>query len=235
MAERFYVQVIGANDTVVLTGEEAHHLARVRRIHRGETVQVFDGSGIECEASVREIGKDEVVLTIESRRLVDRELPFLLTLACSPAKGDRLRWLVQKAVELGVTRFIPLLTRRTSEQARGLKVEKMARWVIEVSKQCGRNVLMELSPAILWEQFLPTVSMDSLKMLADPTGVFLNDVLPKEFRGEVTLAVGPEGGFTAEELEFARSCGWIVVSLGPRVLRVETAALALAARMAGGR
>src|SRR5262245_42172021 len=112
MSERFFIDTIGSDETVKLTGEEAHHLARVRRIRRGELVQLFDGSGTEATAEVREIGKEAVTLTIRERCQVNRELPFRLTLACSPAKGERLRWLVEKATELGVSQFIPLLTER---------------------------------------------------------------------------------------------------------------------------
>src|SRR5262249_48596930 len=101
MWERFYVPSIGLDDTVQLTGAEAHHLARVRRIRRGAQILLFDGSGIECVARVRDLGNQVVTLTVESRAMLSRELPFTLTLACSPAKGERFRWLVEKTTELG--------------------------------------------------------------------------------------------------------------------------------------
>ena len=229
MAERFFAPAIGPGDTIRLTDEEAHHLARVRRIRRGERVQIFDGSGIECDAIVREIGRNEVVLSIEIRQQVDRELPFALTLGCSPAKGDRLRWLVEKATELGVTRFVPILTERANEQARGLSAEKTKRWVIEACKQCGRNQLMEVSAVLSWKDFLEACSSAKLRLLASPTGQPLHSIDVAAARSGVAMAVGPEGGFTPEELNLAAQFGWQFVSLGPRTLRVETAALAAVA------
>lgn len=229
MAERFYAPAIGSNDTVVLTGDEAHHLARVRRIRRGERVVVFDGSGIECDAIVREIGRGEVLLGIESRQRVDRELPFSLTLGCSPAKGDRLRWLVEKATELGVSRLVPILTERSSEQARGLHSEKTLRWVIEACKQCGRNVLMEVSDAVAWPDFLASGVSHSVRLIAATTGNSFNSLDGFPRQNGVVIAVGPEGGFTPGELDAAVGLGWQPISLGPRTLRVETAALAMIA------
>jgi 16S rRNA (uracil1498-N3)-methyltransferase len=229
MAERFYSPPIGPDDTVVLTGDEANHLARVRRIRRGERVLVFDGSGIECDAVVREIGRNEVVLSIEARQPVDRELPFSLTLGCSPAKGDRLHWLIEKATELGVSRFVPILTERSSEQARGLRPEKAERWVIEACKQCGRNILMEVSDAVAWPDFLASSNSQSVRLIAAPTGSSLNVLDGFQRQTGIVIAVGPEGGFTPGELDTAVGVGWEPISLGPRTLRVETAALAMVA------
>src|SRR5262245_20614855 len=233
MSERFFVDSIGSNELVRLSGEEAHHLARVRRVRRGELVQIFDGSGIEATAMVRDITKDIVSLAIQERRQVNRELPFRLTLACSPAKGERLRWLVEKATELGVTQFIPLLTQRSSEQARSVRAEKMKRWVIEGAKQCGRNILMELSEPIGWANFLDGFDWAPTRLVAHPSGGPLATVLCLSPLRETVLAVGPEGGFTDEELQVATARGWKLVSLGRRILRVETAAIALVSRVVG--
>jgi 16S rRNA (uracil1498-N3)-methyltransferase len=229
MAERFYVPEIGSSDTVVLTGDEAHHLSRVRRIRHGDHVSVFDGSGFESDAVVREIGRSEVTLSIEVRRSVDRELPYSLTLACSPARGDRMRWLIEKATELGVSRFVPILTERSSEQARGLQLQKTDRWVIEACKQCGRNILMEVSAALTWPEFLAGSPSQSVRMIAAPSGKPLGSLGAISHQNGVVIAVGSEGGFTPEELNAAAILGWQSISLGPRTLRVETAALTMVA------
>jgi 16S rRNA (uracil1498-N3)-methyltransferase len=184
---------------------------------------------------VRDIGHQSVTLTIESRAQVDRELPFALTLACSPAKGERLRWLVEKATELGVTRFVPIITERSSEQARSMRADKTLRWVIEGCKQCGRNVLMSVCEPLGWQQFLQAGWTNTICLLADPTGVPLGSTTALLPHRDMALAVGPEGGFTDEELQAARVHGWTVVSLGPRTLRVETAVVALVARVVGDR
>jgi 16S rRNA (uracil1498-N3)-methyltransferase len=235
MSERFFASPIGDSESVDLTGEEAHHLARVRRIRHGEKVCLFDGSGTECMATVRVIQRDRVTLTIDSRSVVSRELPFQLTLACSPAKGERFRWLVEKATELGVTDFVPLLTHRSSEQARSARADKMDRWVIEGSKQCGRNVLMRVRDPVGWEEFINAHSEVGLRFVADPSGAALGSIHPHAIAQDTVLAVGPEGGFTAEELAAAQARGWKTIRLGKRTLRVETAAIALVARVVGDR
>jgi 16S rRNA (uracil1498-N3)-methyltransferase len=233
MAERFFVPEIGESDLVRLTGDEAHHLARVRRIGRSEQVSLFDGSGTEFDAIVSEITKHEVQLSITNRRRVDRELPFSLTLACSPPKGDRFRWLVEKAVELGVSRFVPLLTERATEQAHGLKADRLRRWVIEASKQCGRNVLMQVTDGAPWTDFLKS-ACSGIHILAHPLGE-PSAQRPRATPGtQMAIAVGPEGGFADRELREARERDWITVSLGPRILRIETAALAMVARVSLG-
>jgi 16S rRNA (uracil1498-N3)-methyltransferase len=235
MSERFYVTPLRPGETVELTGAEAHHLARVRRIRGGTRVQLFDGSGTECSAIVREIAHQSVTLTVETRVEVNREMPFALTLACSPAKGERLRWLVEKATELGVSQFVPIITARSSEQARSMRAAKTARWVIEASKQCGRNVLMTVREPLGWDQFLDTVSSNTIRVLADPTGVPLSSMMARPPNQEIALAVGPEGGFTDDELLAARKRDWTIVSLSQRILRVETAVVALVARVVGDR
>ena len=275
MADRFFVPELDPAGPIRMTGEEAHHLAHVRRIGRGARVSLFDGSGAEWDAVVEQVGKRDVTLSVAGRQLVDRELPFTLTLACAPPKGDRLRWLVEKATELGVTRFVPLRTDRTEQRVRGVKAEKMRRWVIEACKQCGRNVLMELSDPVPWPKFVESLPPALLRFLAHPleqnsgphtsltrkrgefgsvdemTQAPLQESLPwnrgaggppavssidkaggppaPRLTSGVVIAVGPEGGFTDVEVELARQRGWSIVDLGPRALRIETAALALVA------
>lgn len=235
MAERFFVPEIGRSATVALTGEEAHHLTRVRRVKVGESVRVFDGCGIECEAAVSEIGKRSVTLTVLNCERVNRELPITLTLACALPKGDRLRWLVEKATELGVTRFVPLLTNRSTEHARGVAESKLRRWVIEASKQCGRNVLMEITASATWPAFLESCAPTCLCLLADSRGATLALPESAQSAGEVAIAIGPEGGFTESERKAARARGWIGVQLGPRTLRIETAAIVMVARIIAAR
>ena len=141
-------------------------------------------------------------------------------------KGDRQRWLVEKAVELGVARLVPLETDRSTVEARG---DKLDRYVIEASKQCGRNRLMAIAPPQTWGEWLATGSAaHARRWIADPTGVpldFVECALPRE----TYAAVGPEGGLTPEELTAARAAGWQIIALGPRILRIETAAISLAA------
>jgi 16S rRNA (uracil1498-N3)-methyltransferase len=211
--------------SVTLAGAEAHHLLHVLRAAPGARVVLFDGTGWEFDAEVTACRRATVELAIIERRTVDRELPQALTLGVPLPKGDRQRWLIEKAVELGVTRLVPLRTARTV--ATGEKgSEKLDRYVIEASKQCGRNRLMEIAASQSWEDWLAAPA-DARRVIADPTGRPLTAT--SELKQPTYAAVGPEGGFTNEELAAARAAGWDLASLGPRILRIETAALALAA------
>jgi 16S rRNA (uracil1498-N3)-methyltransferase len=116
-----------------------------------------------------------------------------------------------------------------------MRAEKMQRWVIEAAKQCGRNVLMEVHDPIDWCDFLDLFAPTPLRLLADPSGVPLSSVICQPPGSDVVLAVGPEGGFTDEELQAAEGGGWTLISLGQRILRVETAGVALIARIVGDR
>ncbi len=197
---------------------------------------LFDGSGSEFSARVEHLGRADARLTVLARHDVHRELPVRLTLGVSLPKGDRQRWLVEKAVELGVTRLVPLETRRGAGHAPADPPAKLRRAVIEASKQCGRNRLMEIAPGEPLATFLQTSSRAAVRWLAHPGGVPLRvalDELPSPTPdGEIALAVGPEGGFADEEVELARTQSWQVVELGGRILRIETAACLLVSNVA---
>jgi 16S rRNA (uracil1498-N3)-methyltransferase len=137
---------------------------------------------------------------------------------------------VEKLTEIGVTAWVPLQTRRSIVQPREAKLDKLQRQVLEASKQCGRNLLLRVEPLMEWQTYLGRADLPATKVLAHPEGGTLPErsSLSVDHSG-IALAVGPEGGWTAEEVEEARSRGWQVVCLGPRLLRVETAAVVLAA------
>lgn len=227
MSERFYVSSPLGPGPVVLEGAEAHHLAAVCRLRAGDAVCLFNGDGHEYPASVIEVSKRAVTLDVLGVESPPRELPFRLEVAAPLPKGDRAQFLIEKLTELGVTRFVPLLTRRSVVQPRESTQEKLARWVIEASKQCGRNVLMEIGVPADWGEYCRRGDLPKMRLVAHPGGEDAKSDKGEE--REVAVAVGPEGGFTEEEIEMARSAGWRVIGLGPRVLRVETAALVLVA------
>ena len=231
MSERFYVDRTIDLPHVVLRGDEARHLSQVMRAKGGEQVTLFDGSGAEFAARVTQVKKNEVELEIAERRELSRELPFELTMAVALPKGERQKWLVEKLTELGVTRLVPLITERGVAQPVEAALDRLRRGVIEASKQCGRNQLMEVAEALSVEQLLTSVDARGKLLLADPSGEPLTDS-SGDRRDDLTAAVGPEGGFSPGEIAAARAAEWQVVSLGKRVLRVETAAIALAAAAA---
>jgi len=229
---RFFVENVGERTRLELPEHEGHHLVHVLRLGVGERVTLFDGTGTEYEAAVESIDRGKVRVRIEGRRDVCRELPFELTLACPAPAGERLRWLIEKATELGVSKFQPLIAAHSTPRAANLSADKLRRWVIEASKQCGRNVLMSIAAPLHWQQFAETVPSDTIRLIAHPDGTPWRKLEPIRAPQSVAIAVGPEGGWTEQELQSADRHGWIRVALGPRVLRLETAAIALAACVA---
>jgi 16S rRNA (uracil1498-N3)-methyltransferase len=230
MADRYFVDEPISADHATLTGQEAHHLIHVMRAAPGTTVTLFDGHGDEFAATIERVGRSDVALSITSRQSVNRELPFQLTLGVAIPKGDRQKWLVEKAVELGVTRIVPLRTQRGVAQPVEQALVRLRKSVIEASKQCGRNRLLQIDEPQSWPDFVASTA--SCRLLAHPgTGKHLRSILT-EHTGDVCVAVGPEGGFADDEVDMAIAAGWHAVELGPRILRIETAALLLAAVLA---
>lgn len=226
MAERFHVNRELGLGPVTITGPEAHHLAAVCRLRPGDAVRLFNGDGREYPGRITDVSKRDVTVEVLSIDAPRRELPFALHIASALPKGDRASVLVEKLTELGVTRFTILSTQRSVVVPRDAKVEKLQRQVIEASKQCGRNVLMEVESPRSWADFIRDSALPHRRLIAHPGG---GTILP--IREDIVAAIGPEGGFTEEEVRLATDAGWGTVGLGPRILRVETAALALAVRL----
>ncbi|NUQ62991.1 MAG: 16S rRNA (uracil(1498)-N(3))-methyltransferase [Pirellulales bacterium] len=229
MADRYFVEAPIQGDRVLLGGAESHHLLHVMRARPGTEVVLFDGSGVEFLARVERTERSQVELAVLERREIDRELPIVVTLGVSLPKGDRQKWLVEKAVELGLRRLVPLTTARSVAQPVDNALERLRRSVVEASKQCARNRLMEIGPPQHWNQFVLGAGVESPRWLAHPArgNSAFGAVLRSSATEEVCLAVGPEGGFTSEEVAMATAAGWQTVDLGPRILRVETAAILL--------
>jgi len=230
MSQRYFVETPISEDRVVLRGAEAHHLIHVMRARPGARVVLFDGSGLEFAARLTRVGRTRVELEIVSRSRADRELPVQLELAVALPKADRRRWLVEKATELGVRRIIPLRTNRSMAQPAQQALQRLHRAVIEASKQCGRNVLMQITEPRDWSDFVAETRAQPCRLLADAHCTDPPAKLPLEQPAErILMAVGPEGGLTADEVALATAAGWRPLGLGPRVLRVETAAILLTA------
>jgi 16S rRNA (uracil1498-N3)-methyltransferase len=235
MADRFFVSRPIVGPVATLDGSEAHHLIHVLRAKPGLLVTLFDGHGAEFGARVERVGRKAVELTVAERRESNRELSLRVTLGVALPKQDRQRFLVEKAVELGVTRLVPLLTRRSVSQPSVEAVERLGRFVIEASKQCGRNQLMEINSGQSLDEFGRSHGESPVRWLAHPGGTALPaalnaavDAISRTTIDEISLAVGPEGGFADEEVAAMRDAGWQLVDLGGPILRIETAALKLA-------
>jgi len=174
---------------------------------------------------VARLSKSVVLLEILERREINREPRVELTLAVALPKGERQKWLVEKLTELGAARLVPLITERGVAQPVDAAIARLSRAVIEASKQCGRNRLMEIAPP---REALEYFAADALgtKVIAEPGGEPLGSLAPDVT--QLAVAIGPEGGFTPSELKSALESQWRPVSLGRSILRIETAAIAVA-------
>ncbi len=222
---RLYLPVpLRSGHEVTVEGERAHYLRSVLRLRAGAPLTVFDGEGGEFDAEVLAFDRRRVRLRLGAWRDVERESPLRIHLGLAVAKGERMDWAVQKAVELGVAAITPLLTERGNVVLEGERAERRRRhWqavAVAACEQCGRNRV----PAVAPPQPLPAWLPGRRGLVFDPSGASLG-ALP-EPAGELALLIGPEGGLTAAELRLAEAEGFVPVALGPRILRVETAAVA---------
>jgi len=218
-----------------LRGDEARHMLSVVRIRKGENVLLLDGNGVVAEARLEDARRGEAVLVVLSRETVLVEPARRLTLACAVPRSARMDALVEKCGELGVARLMPMVTARSVVDAMERQENHLLRWrriAIETAKQCGRTKLTEMTAVLSFDAALRTTEPGAARMIAslEPNAVSLAAFaagLGKE--QPVQAFIGPEGDFTPEELQAARGAGCVPVSLGPRILRVETAGIALAA------
>lgn len=234
MAARIFVDPSRlADDVVVLADEDHRYLTRVLRLDVGETVLLFDGKSVEAVARITRIGPRALELKIEERRPVEAIDRPHVTLIQALAKGDKLDFVVQKATELGAMRFIPVTTARAVARLDAGQVRTLsrrARWqkiAREASRQSGRLDVPDVEGVTTLATALKAAPKDALKLILweGARQTPLRSALPAEPPQQIVIAVGPEGGFTVEEIEVARAAGFVPVGLGPRILRTETAAL----------
>lgn len=228
MSNRFYVNSPLAPGRVAIAGSEARHMAAVCRLRPGDPVCLFNGDGSEYPGRVAAVTKRLVEVEVAMQNPISRERPTRLIVVSALPKAGRLEFMIEKLTELGVSRFVPLRTERSVVHPAEGRLEKLRRTVIESSKQCGRNVLMSIDPLSDWRAVLNHREWPNDRRIADPTGGNSEPVA-----GDVVIATGPEGGWTSEELSASHAAGWQCISLGARVLRVETAAIAAAVRCVG--
>lgn len=224
MSERFYTSDPLGLGEYTLRGPEAHHLATVRRGRVGDAVTLFNGDGKEYAAIIVDAGKKAVTLLIDRVSAPDRELPHPVVIASAIPKGDRADFMIEKLTELGVTRFLPLITTRSVVQPKS--IDRFQRSVIEASKQSGRNVLMQVDEPRTWPSFLAIASATPKRVILHPA----EDSQGAHVRRDqaVMITIGPEGGFTHEELAQAAAAGFQSFAIGKRIMRIETAAIVAA-------
>jgi 16S rRNA (uracil1498-N3)-methyltransferase len=226
---RFYLDGPLDQPKAMLSGAEAHHLINVLRGAAGDHVVVFDGEGMEAEAEIAAISRRGVELNVLSRRTTPAP-PRPLVVGTAVPKGDRFRWLVEKATELGVARLVPLRTERSIVEPGAGKLSKLRQTMIAACKQCGLSRLMQIERLTPWAEFVAREIAGRCALIGVPGApAFHAGMLSAIPEGPIVLAIGPEGDFTADEVRQAIAAGAQPAGLGPNVLRVETAGIALAA------
>ncbi len=228
MSQRFFLETKIKDGQTTLEGDQAHHALHVMRFGVGDKIVLFDGRGQEHFAVITETGKKRISLTIETTIKSKPKVHRDITVAVALPKGDRQKFLVEKLVELGVRRLIPLKTERSVAVASAKVIERMNRQVVEASKQCGRNFLMTVSAQRSVKELIATNFEHTIRLIADPysSSPLVSAVSNKS--PFVVIAIGPEGGFAEDESIAMSEGGWEPVKLGNSILRIETAAVTAA-------
>jgi 16S rRNA (uracil1498-N3)-methyltransferase len=220
-------QALTLNATIALEQQASHHLARVLRAHIGDEVFLFNGDGGEFVGRISGITKQDV--TVELHMFVDasNESPLSIHLGICISKGDRMDLVMQKATELGVSQITPLLSERSQIKRNKEALEKKLRhWqqvVVSACEQSGRNYVPQVNHVENSIDWFETCDSQA-KLILDPFCDRNTETIQQV--DSVALAIGPEGGFSEQEISCANACGFNGLNLGPRILRTETAPLA---------
>ena len=233
MSDRFFSPRIDGK-SVTLTDAEAHHAIHVVRLKAGDSLQLFDGAGTTADGVVKEVGRRDLTVSVCSKSFREYRLAGRVTVAACLPKGDRLKWMVEKLTEIGVDRFIPLETQRSNAGLSRAKTEKLAMTVIAATKQCRRSWLMEIGEAQTFDDVLNRVDAEESLVMAHPAGAECDVCVPGFQNGSAIILIGPEGGFTAEEVFRAEQKSAVKISWPYGILRTETAAVVMAALVKAG-
>jgi len=217
---------------VTFSGDEAAHAFKVLRLRAGEEVQLSDGGGRLFDAVLTEVSKEQVSAQVKEE-LSSREAPVRITLYQGYPKADKLELIVQKLTELGACRVVPVVMERSvakpDPKDKGKKRERLQRIAQEAAKQCGRGACLEVEEAVTWKQALARIHEHELALMPweDAHDTRLRDVYAERMGlSDLAILIGPEGGISLREAQEAQAQGARCVTLGPRILRTETAAIA---------
>jgi 16S rRNA (uracil1498-N3)-methyltransferase len=230
MIRRFFCEDAAAGvDSVALGPDETRHMRDVLRLGPGDRISLFDGKGREFAARIARLEKRIARIDLLGELPpAAAESPLELTLAVALLKSDKFDLVVQKAVELGVVRIVPLVTRRTELRLRDSekRSERWRRIALEASKQCGRARLAIISEPLDFCDFCAARHERTVLFFSERGGSELGEV---DAEGPLAAVAGPEGGWDDAEIALAREAGFRIVTLGGRILRAETAAVAIPA------
>jgi len=233
MVPRFYLDApLRAGGVCTLPEDSAHHAVHVLRLREGEEVALFNGRGGEFASRIASIQRLTISIDVLEHRSIERESPLRVTLVQGVSAGEKMDSTVRKAVELGVAEVQPVIAARSVARPKGERAEnRRAHWrkvVIAACEQCGRNRVPEVHPLLPTMDFRPAT--DALAILLAPRAKLKFSHAARQAQ-KFVLAAGPEAGFTADEEAALAEAGFVPATLGPRVLRTETAAVAALAAL----
>lgn len=224
---RFFIDGT-ADGRAYIAGADALHIAKALRMRPGEALTLCDGKGTDFDGVLETVTDRQVTVRITASRPSQAEPTLAVTLYQGLPKGDKMDWIIQKAVELGVTAVVPVATRRSVARLEGKADKKQERWqriAAEAAGQCGRGMLPSVERPLSWSQALSRLSGEPALVFYEGGGRPLRELVTPSTR-RLSVFVGPEGGFDPEEIDAIRRQGGGVATLGPRILRCETAPLA---------
>ena len=231
MTRRYYHPELPANGgRIRLSEPESQHAVKVMRIQLGDVIELFDGKGQQAAGRISEINRRYCDCLAEGPEAIDREPGRQLHLGIALPKPDRARELIERLTELGVKSVTPLVTSRTQRPPSAGLLDRLRRGSIEACKQSGRNLLIQINAPMSAADFVASCEADVSRWMADQGGPAIASLM-NTAGDQMVGAIGPEGGWTDEELALAKDSGFKLVSFGKRILRVETAATLMAARL----
>lgn len=233
---RFYLDLpLAIGEPVALPRPQARHALRALRLRQGEMVTLFNGRGGEYVGQLVEAREPHCEVQIIRHDPRDAELPWPITVAQGISSGDRMDWTIEKSVELGCAAIAPIAMSRSVVRLSGYRaVSRREHWqalAVAASEQCGRNRIADVEAALPLVDWLATLPDASLRLMLSPDGAPVRTVRRPPPARRVFLLIGPEGGFEDHEMQAADAAGFRAVSLGPRILRTETAAPAALAML----
>ena len=228
-----------ANDTVTIVGEDASHIALSLRMAVGDALTLCDNEGLDYDAEIISITRECVTLAVKGKTPSESEPPYTICLYQCLPKGEKFETVIQKAVECGVSRIVPVQSSRCIAQLKDSSADKkLARFnriAEEACKQSGRGRLTKVLPPVSFREAIRRMAESEAAFLCyeNEDGLTLSGYLPEAAPREIAFLVGPEGGLSADEVAMAKEAGVVSVSLGKRILRTETAAPFVLAILSG--
>ena len=231
---RFYhSNPLGLNQIITLDEFASHHALRVMRVKVDDFLILFNGDGFEYRGRVSDINKKTINVEILSKEKNNSESPININLFQSISSNEKMDMVIQKATELGVSSIQPIFTSRSTIKLSLDRTKKrLIHWKqvsISACEQSGRSKIPTIKPPIEFDQISEGIKTNSLNLLLHPDNLEESSNLPNEYSGDINVFIGPEGGFSQDEVLLLKKQNCINIQLGPRIMRTETAPLAIIA------